>query len=190
LQQWSRRIADALFRCLVVSTTALILEIGMLYMAKMVWFVYISTHVGQVYLAKFGAGTNGIQYLMTSNLALVGWQAVMTVLVLCVMVAAASQWFFLLRFLYLPFGFAGHMVLWTLPLTGLSAYCLYLTHTLNHFGVSCMVTLLPTFLLLPACVQLAQILMPDMGIVIRATKNTAGNIFDRLHALRSIIKKA
>jgi hypothetical protein len=189
LQQWSNRLADALFRCVVVFMVALILEIGLLYMAKIVWYVYTATQVGQVYLAKFGGEANSIQHLMQSNPVRVGWQAGITVLIICVLVAIAGQWLHLVRFFYLPFGFLGHTVLWVLPLTAFSAWLLYQVGLTNHIGVSGVVTLLPTFLLLPSCMHLGQTLVPDMGTVIRAARGTTGGLAERFSLLKHSIKK-
>ena len=188
IQQWSKRIADAIFRCMVVFTVTLLLEIGLLYLARMVWFVYTSTTVGQVYLSKFGGDTNGIHYLLQSNMAMVGWQTSITVLVLCILFGIAAQWFHLIRFLYLPFGFLGHTLLWVLPLTGLSAWHLYQEGLTNQMGVSCALTILPVLLLLPACIQFAQTAVPEMGAVIRVSKDAAGGIDPHLKGLKDKMK--
>lgn len=73
VQQWSRRWGDAVSRCIVVFLVALTLEVGRLYLVRIVWFIYTSTSFGQVYLAKFGSDANGIVHLMQSDMAMVGW---------------------------------------------------------------------------------------------------------------------
>ncbi len=188
IQQWSKRIADAIFRCMVVFMVTLLLEIGLLYLARMVWFVYTSTTVGQVYLSKFGGDANGIQYLLQSNMAMVGWQTSITVLVLCILFGIAAQWFHLIRFLYLPFGLLGHTLLWVLPLTGLSAWYLYQEGLTNQMGISCALTILPSLLLLPCCLQFAQTALPEMGTIIRVSKGAAGGLDPHLNRLKDKIK--
>lgn len=174
VQQWYRRLGDALSRCAVVFLVTLALEVGLLYLSRVVWFIYTSTSVGQVYLAKFGNDANGIVHLMQSNVAIVGWQAAAVAFGVCILLGVAAQWFHLIGFLYLPFGFLGHTIIWGLPLTGISAWLLYQQDITITMNTSCAVTILPSLLLLPCGLQLVQTVVPEMGAVLRIGKRAAG----------------
>ena len=188
IQQWSKRLADAVFRCVVVFLVAMALNVGLLFLARIVWFIYTSTAVGQVYLAKFANEASGILHLMHSNPALVGWQASITVLVICVLVGIAAQWFHLIRFFYLPFGFMGHSLLWVLPLMGLSGWHLYHKGFTNQMGISCALTLLPSLLLLPCCIHLVQTTVPEMGTLIRIGRGATGGLDHHIYRLKRQIR--
>jgi hypothetical protein len=55
-------------------------------------------------------------------------------------------------------------------------------------GVSCALTILPILLLLPACIQFAQTAVPEMGAVIRVSKDAAGEIDPHLKGLKDKMK--
>ena len=187
LTTWTQRVADRLIRCALVFIIALILEIGLLSLGKMLWFLYTSTSVGQYYLEKLPEKAEMFQRVVHADPLTLGWDTTLTVLYIGLLIGCAAQMLHLIRYLYESQGIIGKLVLWFLPSVGLTAWIISQRHPYPEYGLATTLVTVPTLCMLSSCLYLAQTMLPGIGefgkiltIVFKNREKTWGTIFKKI----------
>lgn len=186
LTTWSRRVADRLIRCGMVLAVALILEIGLLYLGKMLWSLYVATAAGQYYVDSLSEEARVFQSITEADPLSLGLDITLVVFFVNLLVACASQILHLTRYLYESQGILGKLILWFIPYTGLSAWFISQRHPYPELALAGTLALVPTLCMLSSCLYLARIILPEVGDL-RAVVSIIMNNKDAAWAL--IIKK-
>jgi hypothetical protein len=160
---WTQRVADRSIRCGIVFIIALILEIGLLCLGRMMWALYCATSVGQYYLKKIPEKAEPIQRLFDSDPLAVGWETTLAVMSAALVLGCAAQFFHLIRYLFHSQGIAGKLMIWFIPSAAYTAWRVSLQPPFPEYATACMLVAVPTLCLLSSCLHLAQAALPEMG---------------------------
>lgn len=186
LTTWSKRVADRLIRCGIVIAIALTLEIGLLFLGKMLWSLYVATDAGQYYVERLSEEARVFQSIIEADPLSLGLDITLVVICVNILVACAAQILHLTRYLYESQGILGKLILWFIPCTGLSAWFISLRHPYPELALAGTLALVPTLCMLSSCLYLARIILPEVGDL-RAVVSIIMNNKDAAWAL--IIKK-
>jgi hypothetical protein len=186
LTTWSKRVADRLIRCAMVFAIALILEIGLLFLGKMLWSLYVATAAGQYYVKRLSEEARVFQSITEADPLSLGLDTTLVVLCVSLLVACAAQILHLTRYLYDSQGIFGKLILWFIPCTGLSAWFVSQRPPYPELAVAGTLALVPTLCMLSSCLYLARIILPEVGDL-RTVVSIIRNNKDAAWAL--IIKK-
>ena len=160
---WIQRVADQSARCGIVFIIALVLEIVLLYLGRMMWALYGATHVGQYYLEKMPEQAEPIQRLFDVDPLAVGWETTMAVMSTALVLGCAAQLLHLIRYLYLSQGILGRLVIWYIPSAAYTAWRITLQHPFPEYTMACMLVALPILCLLSSALHLTQAALPELG---------------------------
>ncbi len=182
VQRWSQKVGDAIARGIISFVIALLLEIGLLHLGHMLWFVYTATPVGQYYLASAGTHAQSLQYLAQLDLMLLGWQATVTAVCICLIAGAVGRFSQLVRFFHDPFGLPVKLVLWGLPLAGAAAWAISRNDEMISIEIAWLIVLVPTVLMVNRSIQLSKLMVPELSTFFGLS---AGGFEKTYHLLKS-----
>lgn len=163
LTTWSKKVADRTIRCGIVFAIALILEIGLLTLGKMLWSIYVSTSVGQYYVERLPEKARMFQNITEADPLALGLDTTLVVFGVSLLVAGAAQILHLIRYLYESQGTAGKLILWFIPCTGLTAWIINQRHPYPELALAGTLAVVPTLCMLSSCLYLARMLLPEIG---------------------------
>lgn len=163
LTTWSKRVADRLIRCGLVFAIALILEIGLLSLGKMLWSLYAATAMGQYYIRRLPEQAQVFQRIAEADPLVLGLDATLVVFCASLLVACVAQILHLIRYLYESQGFIAKLILWFVPCAGLSAWLLSQRHPYPELALAGTLAAVPTLCMLSSCLYLARIILPEAG---------------------------
>jgi hypothetical protein len=163
LTTWSKKVADRLIRCGIVFAIALILEIGLLALGKMLWSLYVATAVGQYYIERLPEQARMYQSILSTDSLTLGLDTTLVVFCVSLLIACAAQILHLIRYLYESRGIIGKLILWFIPCTGLTAWIISQRHPYPELALAGTLTAVPTLCMLSSCLCLARIILPEIG---------------------------
>lgn len=163
LTTWARRLLDRLIRCGIVFVIALALEVGLLSLGKMLWYLYLATATGQYYLLKFPEKAEAFERIAQEDTWILGWDTTLTVLILCLLLAGAAQVLHLIRYLYESQGITGKLVLWFAPSAGATGWFVSQRHPFPEYALATMMVIVPILCMLSSCLYLARTALPEIG---------------------------
>ncbi len=163
LTGWVQRAADRFIRCGLAFIIALVFEVGLLGLGKMMWFLYISTAVGQYYLKQLPEKAATFQRIVHADSLALGWDTTLTALYVGLLLAGSAQILHLIRYLYDSQGIIGRLILWFLPSTGVTAWIISQQDPFPEYALACTLAAVPTLCVLPSCLYLARTTLPELG---------------------------
>lgn len=159
---WAQKVADRLIRCGIVSIIALVFEVGLLFLFKMFWFLYIATATGQHFIKIMPEQAEMFQCVAHADPLTLGWDITLTVLYAGLLLGCAAQVLHLIRYLYESQHIIGKLVLWFVPFMGLTAWMIGSREPFPEIALASILVALPTLCLLPSCLRLAQATLPEI----------------------------
>ena len=189
LRRWSQKLGDALGRCALVFCLTLILETGLLFMSRLMWFVYTHTPVGEYYLTRMGEEAEAIQNLMQMEIWLLTWRTTLLALLVCLATGAIVRVAHLMRYFYEPLGMVGKIFLWCLPLIAGVGWLASQQEPWPPYAVACMLMAVPTACLLSTCFNLAEVLLPELGEVFNRGFRMLPGAHDTLFGLKDKLRQ-
>ena len=187
LTTWSKKVADRLISCVIVFAIALVLEIGLLALGKMLWSLYTATAMGQYYIQRLPEQALVFSAIAQADPLTLGLDTTRVVLGVSLLVACAAQILHLIRYLYEPQGIIGRMLLWFIPCTGLAAWFISQRHPYPELLLAGTIAAVPTLCILASCLCLARTVLPEAGdlrviiLIIRNNRNAAWeNIIEKI----------
>lgn len=157
-------------RCWSVVTDAAVLlavtivsYMAVLYICKILWNLYQSTHTGQMFVAYFpDEAASTFQFLQLDFITLSIW---ITIYSFVISIAAGSicRLLYLTGYLYEPFGLMGRTIACGLPLTALVAFYVQPLYNFPTWDTTFVVVLLPTLSVYSRCFNYAKKLLPEFG---------------------------
>ena len=186
LNGWAQRVADRFIHCGLVFILALILETGLVYLGKMMWYLYTATPVGQYYLEKMAEhaepipsfpfeNDDGIQRVLDADPLLISWNSTLTAMWVGFLIGCATQLFHLIRYLYDSQGIIGKLIIWFIPSAGLSAWLIGQQDPFPDYSSACALVALPTLCVLPGCLRFAQAAVPELGVLLKIISAAVAN---------------
>jgi hypothetical protein len=163
LTSWSKKAADRLIRCGIVFAIALLLEICLLAMGKMLWSLYVATAMGKYYLERLPEQAQEFQRIAEADPLALGLDVTAVVFGASLLVACAAQILHLTRYLYESQGIIGKLMLWFAPCTGLTAWIINQRPPFPELALAGTLTVVPTLCMLSSCLRLGRIILPEIG---------------------------
>ncbi len=163
LTGWARRVADRVIRCGIVFFIALFLQIGLLSVGKMLWFLYVSTPMGQYYLEKLPEKTEMLLRIVNADPLILGWDTTLAALFVGLFLGCVAQVMHLIRYLYESQGFVGKLALWIVPSMAITAWVITRQHPYPDYALAGTLAALPILCMLSSCLYLAQTVLPEIG---------------------------
>jgi hypothetical protein len=174
---WGQTVADRLIRCGLVFVIAMILEIGMLAMGRMMWSLYTATVSGEHYLKNFPEKAAAYQHITGADPLSLGFEATVTMLWLGLLTGCAAQLLHLIHHLYESQHLIGKMVIWFAPFIGAGAWIMTRQVPFLEMVHAVLLVTLPALCLLSSCLYLGRALLPELGRVLKFGASTAGTIY-------------
>ena len=117
------------------------------------WLFYSSTPVGKWFTTVFAGRTNTIVDTLDMISIRFSIEIIMVSFVICLIITAICQLFYITRFLYEPRGLVGRTVLWGLPLTAVVATIVYSIYG-GKWGIAYAIAFIPTMCIFSSCFEL------------------------------------
>jgi len=196
LTSWAQRVADRLIRCGIVFLIALILQIGLLSMGKMLWFLYISTPMGQYYLLKLAEKAEVLQRIVDADPMSLGWDTTLTALLVGLLLGCVAQVMHLIRYLYESQGIVGKLLLWVIPSMAATAWIISQRPPYPTYALASSLAAVPILCMISSCLYLAQTVLPEIGdlrkiiaLILENREKTWGHIFKKIRIWLDSTKK-
>ena len=143
-----------------------ILNIIVLYFYNILWHLYRLTYIGRQFVNLQPQQAQMITAIIGQNIASLSLYTTLTAFVICMIVSAGCQVFYLSRFLYQSRGKIGKLILWGLPLTALVS--VYANNRLRFDSWMSVIpiAIVPTLCVFTYCFKFSQDLLPEVGDVI------------------------
>ena len=164
--RWMRRIREGLVGLVLVFAMGLVLEIALLYTLKAMWMCYISTPLGVVYLKMADTYAPVYQYFNSINLLTVAMQAGCLTVIFCLLISVFCQFFHITRFFYAPYGLAGKLLLWVVPISVLTGWQVSDLHPQVPLLISAVISFVPVAVMHGRTMATADSLVPELGTLI------------------------
>ena len=156
-----------LFLCVWVLTTVLFI------IPKILWFSYLASPVGRLYPHYFPYRSQLISMVLGQDLVL--FPLVLTVIAFGtgIVFSAICRFFHLTRYIFLPRGVLGRVVLLALPLNAATAAAVRIIFPHPHWGAAFVATLIPILLSFSYCFRFTNRFLPELGILFYGFKHKA-----------------
>lgn len=188
------KLWDTLLQAVFLLCFTTALATVLLYLSKMLWYLYIMVPVGQRYVEIYAENAQSIGDIFNRNLFSFACEITLSAFKICLVIGAFSQFFYLTRFLYLPRSFPGKIILWGLPLTAVVAMHLQYLYEFEQLNMYYLLAIIPTLCVFTQCFQFTYELLPEAGHLISQAVYAAKNIvplkfFDLKKQIRHLIDK-
>ena len=161
LGRWWSVVTDAV----VLLAITIMVFIVILYVCKILWNLYLSTHMGQMFITLFPDEAASTSQLLQMDLVLLSiWITIYSSLI-SLGVGAIFRLIYLNGYLYKPFGFLGKTIACGLPLTALVAFYVQPLYNFPAWDTTFLLVLLPTLSVYSRCFDYAEKLLPELGDV-------------------------
>lgn len=166
-RQYCRKAVDNLVQAVLLLLITTVCFLLLLYLFRMMWHTYQLTYVGQKFTVLYSEQALSISTLLRANLRHLAANVTLLTFTTCIAVSALFRFFHLTRYLYLPRGFFGKLLMFGLPLGALVSAQLQSRYGYVSPDISYLISLIPTLLLFPYCFRYTLELVPELGWVIR-----------------------
>jgi hypothetical protein len=173
---WGQTVADRMIRCGLLFAIALVVEIGMLVMGRMMWSLYTATVSGEQFLKSFPERAQVYQHITRADPLALGFDATLTMLWLGLLVGCVCQLLHLIHHLYESQNLIGKFIIWFAPLIGAGAWIMTRQMPYLQTVHAMLLVTLPALCLLSSCLYLARALLPELGQVLKFGVSKAGAI--------------
>lgn len=162
-----RKFTSIAAEAALLAITVWLFSALLLYVAYILWELYIQTMIGQQYMEYFPRRAEIINEIFDYEALYLAGDATLSALVVCLGMSAVGRLLHINRYLYLSRGFMGKLLLWGPGLTAVAAYHLYWEYGFSSWEGIAMVTAVPTYCLFMNCYDYTGRLLPELGDLIR-----------------------
>ncbi len=173
---WGQTVVDRLIRCGLVFVIALILEVGLLVLGRMMWSLYTATISGEHYLKTFPEKAAVLNAITGANPLNLGFETTFIVLCLGLLVGCVAQLLHLIHHLYESQHLIGKLIIWFTPFIGTGAWIMTRQAPYLEFFHATVLVALPALCLFSSCLYLAKAMLPELGMILKLGTTTVGNI--------------
>ena len=165
--KYGRILVDIATRAILLVICASILNIIVLYFYNILWHIYGLTYIGKQFVALHPRQTQMITAILSHDIASLSLDTTLAAFVICMAISAGCQVFYLSRFFYQSRGKIGKLILWGLPLTALVSMYANDQHGFDSWTAVIPITIVPTLCVFSYCFKFSEVLLPEIGDVIR-----------------------
>jgi hypothetical protein len=170
----------------VESALLLVVTVGLntllLNLIKMCWHTYKGTHVGQVFLKKFGNNYSFFVEILYEDIISVSCELTLSGFILCLVIGSVCQFVYLVRFYQGSKGLLHRFIYWGLPLTIIASAYFYRwpIYPLERWGAAYILYFVPTICVYALCFKISGMLLPEIGAVVKAFYSSFCFIIDHM----------
>ena len=138
------------------------MEIGLLFLCKMIWGVYTSTAIGQHYVLHFALGAASLEAIMRINAPALALQIVFSTMFITLLIGGIGQLLHIVRYFFEPLGLIGKVIFWFGPVAALTAA--YINSDSGFlFAHAFVLVVIPTFCIISSSMNVVQLIIPEIG---------------------------
>ena len=149
----------------VLLAVTIVAYTAILYMCKILWNVYLSTHTGQMFIAYFPKEAAGTSQFLQMDIITLSIRITIYSFIISITAGSICRLLYLARYIYEPFGFLGRTIACGLPLTALVASYVQPLYDFPAWDTTFVVVLPPTLSVYSRCFNYAKQLLPEFGDV-------------------------
>ena len=159
LRKWLSVILEA--AVLLAVTTAV--YTGVLYACKASWHLYLSTHVGKLFLQYYPQAAQGTADLLQMDLIGLSLRITLHAFAICVAIGFLCRLLYVSRYVHERYGLPGRVIVCGLPLTFLVASYTQPLFGFREWSTAFTAALLPTLFVFNSSFNYAAKLLPELG---------------------------
>jgi hypothetical protein len=159
-----RTLAETLLQGVVLLCAVVVLAMAGYLFCKMIWYLFLSTPVGQQYVAFFPHRVRLIESVLGQDLLRFPVMITGISFGAGMFFSACCRLLHLTRYAYLPRGPVGRIVLFAIPQNLVAAAAVRTVYTIPHWGAAYAGTLIPTLLVFVYCFRFTNRLLPELGL--------------------------
>lgn len=149
----------------VLLAVTIVAYMAILYICKILWNVYLSTHTGQMFVAYFPDEAASTSQFLQMDIITLSIRITIYSFIISITAGSICRLLYLARYIYEPFGFLGRTIACGLPLTALVASYVQPLYNFPAWDTTFLVVLLPTLSVYSRCFNYAGQLLPEFGDV-------------------------
>jgi len=158
-----KRLIDALGEFIVHTLFTIIAYIVLLYVAKMMWSLFLETPVGQHHSELFSERSKMVSEILFGNIPSTAFGVLVTCLYAGLMITAAGRLLHLYRPLYRPLDATTRTLIWGIPVVIYATKILYMNGTADSYGFAVALSLLPCLAFTRNALRLNRIAVPEIS---------------------------
>ncbi|MBF0100288.1 MAG: hypothetical protein HQK77_05200 [Desulfobacterales bacterium] len=159
-------------QAMILIIIVIIVCIALHYLVNIFWYPYTLTFSGKHFVVDYPKETRFIQWVISKDPF--NFSAQISVICFCIgfMLSVVAQFFFLIRFLFIPRGIFGKIMLWGFPYMLCVAKFVQYYYNIERFDFCCMLVSIPTLCVFHFCIMFAYQLLPELGDCIRFIRSS------------------
>lgn len=161
-----KRLTDALGEFMVHTLFTVIGYIVILYIAKMMWSLFLETPVGQHHSELFAERAEMLSEILFGNIPSTAFQILLTCLSAGLVITAAGRLFHLYRPFYRTLDAATRTLIWGIPVVIYATRTLYMNGTIDSYGFAVPLSLLPCMAFTRITLRLNRVAIPEIGSLV------------------------
>jgi len=165
---YGRNLVDIAARAILLVICTAVLNLLVLYFYNILWHIYRLTYIGRQFVVQQPKPTQMITAILSNDIISLSLNATLAAFVICMLISALCQVFYLSRFFYQSQGKFGKLVLWGLPLTAVVSIYTDNHHGFNSWTAIIPITIVPTLCIFTYCFKYSERLLPEIGDMLRA----------------------
>ncbi len=165
LRNWLGNLASGLGSLLIFFGISVILCLGLLYILKYLWVIYIATPAGEHFAENFPSHADAIEGVLRYKPYLLSLYVNVAAVKICLAGGLVGTLLSLVRYLHEYRGFLGRIIFWGLPFTFFTAYIIRPHYDLDWIPALSL-SVIPSLILMSPCIRLISELFPEIKTVL------------------------
>lgn len=163
VDSYAKRLIDALGEFIVHSLITIIGYIVLLYVAKMMWFLFLETPVGQHHSELFAERSEMLSEILFGNIFSTALGVLATCLYTGLIITAAGRLLHLYRPFYRTLDATTRTLIWGIPVVVYATRILYMNGTADSYGFAVALSILPCLAFTRNALRFNRIAVPEIG---------------------------
>ncbi len=181
------KLLNAILTAILLLIITAIIYIVLLYLSKMLWGIYISTPMGKQFFFSSGETAQIIIDLLERDVVHFSVELTITAFIICLLISAIAQVFYVARFLYHSRDLFGKILFWGLPMTAVVAVYVQSIYEFDSWITAFAAAFVPTLSVFTGCFKFSNELLPEIGSMVQ---NTFSKLMEQAKKISEKINKS
>ncbi|HVO67034.1 MAG TPA: general secretion pathway protein GspB [Syntrophales bacterium] len=164
--KYLRKIFDSFTKTALLIVFTTVIYILLLYCFKYLWFLFISTPVGQAYAVHFSYSYQISNDVLSTNFINHATKITVTSFIISLIIGSICQFFLIIRYFYSNRGLFGRIVFFGLPLAYMVAACVRYMYDFGDIGTAFTIAVIPTLCVFTGGFRIAKEYVPELVDII------------------------
>jgi hypothetical protein len=157
----------------ILLTVTVLVYTALLYCTNYLWFIYVSTDIGQKFVIEFPDIAKSTSDFLRMSFFNISLDITLISFLFCLVAGSVCQVFHVTRFIYVPHGLLGKVTYCGLPLTFLVALYIHPIYKFSHWSTAIIAAAVPTLFIFGGCFDCATRFLPELSDLLQKfRKNT------------------